>query len=275
MVGVGVAGLGAVGRQVDAPEGPLAVDLVGQLQRVGRLEGLVEGPEAERRIELAVRVPQDPQDLAIEAHQDVDPVLLDPVAAAHVAAAAALAAEPPRRLVDRHVVDDLRGRRVRQRPRRGHARHAAPQDCPPYRWCQALSPCRLWRSATSPPRGAPRGPRAASRAAPPRREPAAAPPARAGGGHCSASTSLPRMAARRRAREGKRSAKRARARTCPPRVADRARLPHLGAPERHGRLRRAPRYASKHGGSGITPCTRRGSSPRSTPAAASRSPRRA
>ncbi len=101
--------------QVDQPGPPgdrPVADLhpVGEEQVVERLERLLDG--GERRVRLAqperrhllVAVAHQPEGVLVEAAPDMQPMLEDAVALALLAAARALAAEPPAHLVDGHLM---------------------------------------------------------------------------------------------------------------------------------------------------------------------------
>ncbi|OLE36556.1 MAG: hypothetical protein AUG48_07010 [Actinobacteria bacterium 13_1_20CM_3_68_9] len=103
-----------VRRDVEAERMPAVVLSVVKNETITALEGILEGRQrrAARPAELLVGVAHEPERVVVEAEPDVKPVLLDPGASRLVAAARALAAEPPTGLVDgdREALAKLRSR---------------------------------------------------------------------------------------------------------------------------------------------------------------------
>jgi hypothetical protein len=136
-----LAGLLGVGRELELPGLGAAADVLLEHEVAVRLPGLV--PARERRAagprELVVHRLHHRERVVVEPEEQVEAVLLDPIGARRVAAARALAAEPPAQLVDRDVVALAPAGRAGQVERGGHRAGAAAEDRDPGRRHQVRS----------------------------------------------------------------------------------------------------------------------------------------
>src|SRR6266571_1704302 len=121
------AGLAGGSGERDGPAPPLFADeltqgraVLGPERALHRRERMVVGA-----LELRVRLTQQPAGVAVATEPDVQPVLLDALAAGGVSAAGPFTAEPPAELVQRDLEPLAPSRLARQLPGGGTSTHAA------------------------------------------------------------------------------------------------------------------------------------------------------